>query len=288
MNLKERISAQLKRRKAQRRAGLTIAATLARHEALLSQQRLDALRSDALVRNPLLAHGAKVFSQNDEDGLIEEICRRIGLPGPGAFLELGVGDGAENNTLNLLVQGWRGVWLGGVPLAGERLSDRLRFRRFWIDRDNVAPAVREELAALGIAQPDVASLDLDGNDWYFAQAMLQAALRPALFVVEYNATFRPETHWVMPYDAAHQWDGSAYFGASLAAFQVLFDAHDYRLVACNVTGANAFFVRREFDAAFADIPSDWRALYMPPNYLPYSGGGHPHGPRFVAAMLAGG
>jgi len=288
MSLKERISAQLKRRKATRRAGLTIAAALLRHEALLAQQRLDGLRNEAIARNPLLAHGAKVFSQNDEDGLIEEICRRIGLRAPGSFLELGVGDGAENNTLNLLVQGWRGVWLGGVPLASERLSDRLRFRRFWIDRDNVAAAIREELAALGVDQPDVASLDLDGNDWHLAQAMLQASLRPALFVVEYNASFRPETHWVMPYDAKHEWDGSAYFGASLAAFQSLFDAHGYRLVACNVTGANAFFVRREFDAAFADIAQDWRTLYMPPNYLPYTGGGHPHGPRFITAMLAGG
>lgn len=288
MSLKNRVSTYLKRRKAIRRAGLVATATLARQESLLGQQRFDALRAQALARNPLLAFGAKVFSQNDEDGLIEEICRRVGLTGPASFVELGVGDGAENNTLNLLVQGWRGVWLGGVALAGARLSERLRFRQCWIDRDSLVPALREELAVLQVAQPDVASLDLDGNDWHFAQVMLEAGIRPALFVVEYNATFRPGTHWVMPYDATHQWDGSAYFGASLAAFQALFEAQGYRLVACNITGANAFFVRSEFDAAFADVPADWRALYMPANYLPYPGGGHPHGPRFIEAMLAGG
>ncbi len=288
MSLPKQLSAWWKRRKAVRRAGLTVAANLARTELLLAQARFDALRADAVPRNPLLAFGAKVFSQNDEDGLIEEICRRMGLGPSSAFVELGVGDGAENNTLNLLVQGWRGVWLGGVALASDRLSEQLRFRRCWIDRDNVVALVRDALAAAGVTQPDVVSLDLDGNDWHLAEALLDAALRPALFVVEYNATFRPGTRWVMPYDAAHQWDGSAYFGASLAAFQGLFDAHGYRLVACNLTGANAFFVRREFDLAFADVPADWRALYMPPNYLPYPGGGHPHGPRFIAALLAGG
>ena len=287
MSLPDRLSAYWKRRKAIRRSGLTVAATLARTEALLVQQRFDAIRAEALPRNPLLAFGAKVFSQNDEDGLIEEIVRRIGLSAPGAFLELGVGDGGENNTLNLLVQGWRGVWLGGVPLVQAELTPRLRFHRCWIDRDNVVPTARAELAAAGIAQPDVISLDLDGNDFHLAQAMLEAALRPALFVVEYNATFRPNTRWVMPYDAKHEWDGSAYFGASLAAFQVLFDAHGYRLVACNITGANAFFVRREFDAAFADVPADWRRLFMTAAYLPYAPAGHPQGPRFIAAVLSG-
>jgi hypothetical protein len=291
MPLTDRLSAWWRRRKAIHRAGLAVAAGLARQEPLLAQQRFDALRAQSVARNPLLAFGAKVFSQNDEDGLIEEICRRIDLGASGnsgSFVELGVGDGAENNTLNLLVQGWRGVWLGGVALASDRLSERLRFRQCWIDGESLVPTLREELAAAGIAHVDMASLDLDGNDWHFAQAMLDAAIRPALFVVEYNATFRPGTHWVMPYDAKHQWDGSAYFGASLAAFNALFDAHGYRLVACNLTGANAFFVRREFDAAFADVPANWRALYMPPNYLPYPGGGHPHGPRFIAAMLKGG
>lgn len=287
MNLTDKLSAYWQRRKAIQRSGLTVAATLARVESLLVQQRFDALRAEAVARNPLLAFGAKVFSQSDEDGLIEEITRRVGLGRSGTFLELGVGDGTENNTLNLLVQGWRGVWLGGVPLVAATLSERLRFHQCWIDLDNVVPTLRRELAAARIEQPDVISLDLDGNDFHLAKAMLEAALRPALFIVEYNATLRPSTRWAMPYDAAHRWDGSAYFGASLAAFHELLDAQGYRLVACNITGGNAFFVRREFDAAFADVPVDWRALFMPATYLPYAAGGHPQGPRFIASMLAG-
>src|SRR4029077_19911784 len=92
-----------------RRAALAPAASLARLEALAAAQRFEDLRRRCVADNPLLAWGAKHWSQNDEDGLIEEIVRRVRGDAPGAFLELGVGDGTENNTLNLLAKGWRGV-----------------------------------------------------------------------------------------------------------------------------------------------------------------------------------
>ena len=158
-------------------------------ERLLNAQQLRAAVRDAIGRSPLLMHGMKVYSQNDEDGLIEEILRRCELTAAGTFVELGVGDGTENNTLNLLLKGWRGVWLGGEPVAIQPDGRHLRFRQCWIDRDNAAHLVREELAALGVEQPDLVSLDLDGNDYHIADALLRAGLRPALWVAEYNARF---------------------------------------------------------------------------------------------------
>jgi hypothetical protein len=44
-----------------------------------------------------LRHGHKVFSQGDEDGIIAEIFSRVGTD-PKYFLEIGVGNGWENNT----------------------------------------------------------------------------------------------------------------------------------------------------------------------------------------------
>src|SRR4051794_18750785 len=52
--------------------------------------------------NPLVRSGAKYFSQNDEDGILLEILRRIGLE-KGVAAELGIGNGLENNTLILLM-----------------------------------------------------------------------------------------------------------------------------------------------------------------------------------------
>ena len=58
----------------------------------------------------LVKSGYRVYSQADEDGILHEIFRRIG-EGNRTFLELGVGNGLENNTLFLLVQGWSGIWM---------------------------------------------------------------------------------------------------------------------------------------------------------------------------------
>src|SRR5438132_2962278 len=138
MSLRQRLSRLARRWRAPRRSAIASAASLARLESLAALQRFDAVRARHVARNPLLAYGAKHYSQNDEDGLIEEItCRAVG-EAPGSFLELGVGDGVENNTLNLLAKGWRGVWLGGEPLAFGCDGTRLAFRQCWIDRDNIA------------------------------------------------------------------------------------------------------------------------------------------------------
>jgi len=62
----------------------------------------------------LLRFGFKAFSQNDEDGILEEIFRRIGTTSK-FFVEFGVESGVENNTRLLLLKSWSGVWLVGDP-----------------------------------------------------------------------------------------------------------------------------------------------------------------------------
>ena len=56
--------------------------------------------------------GYKVYSQNDEDGIIQEIFRRIGT-GTKEFIEFGVNNGLECNSHYLLHKGWHGLWLEG-------------------------------------------------------------------------------------------------------------------------------------------------------------------------------
>src|SRR5438552_2628789 len=57
-------------------------------------------------------YGSKVCSQYDEDGIIQEIFNRIGV-GARTFVEFGVENGLENNTLKLLMEGWSGLWIEG-------------------------------------------------------------------------------------------------------------------------------------------------------------------------------
>src|SRR5215211_5834044 len=62
----------------------------------------------------LLRYGFKVYSQNDEDGIIQEIFKRIGTTNK-TFIEFGVEAGSECNTAKLLLEGWRGLWIEAAP-----------------------------------------------------------------------------------------------------------------------------------------------------------------------------
>src|SRR5689334_17679655 len=68
-------------------------------------------------------YGFKVYSQNDEDGIIEELCRRLQIR-PGTFCEIGVESGLECNSLYLLHKGWRGVWLEADEQRRKEIEDK--------------------------------------------------------------------------------------------------------------------------------------------------------------------
>jgi hypothetical protein len=101
--------------------------------------RLQAEVRAAMPDNPA-ACGFKVYSQADEDGIIQEIAGRIGIE-RGTFVEIGCGDGRENNSHFLLLKGWRGVWVDGDPgnidpiRAELPLNGRLRLVEQMVTRD---------------------------------------------------------------------------------------------------------------------------------------------------------
>ncbi len=196
--------------------------------------------------------GYKVYSQSDEDGYIAEIFRRIGVTNR-CCIEIGAGDGRENNSVTLLMQGWTVRWVEAqhqlARAAQANFGEMLRNGRLvvvdaLIDRDNV-PAI---LASLDLpAEPDLLSIDIDGNDYHVWEAV--SSIRPRVVVIEYNAKYPPPLEWIMPYQARHGWDGTDHVGASLQSLANLAARKGYALVGCNITGVNAFFVRAELAAA---------------------------------------
>jgi len=213
--------------------------------------------------NPLLSPVQGYFSQSDEDGILERIFSRLSIQ-QGTFVELGVGDGLENNTLNLLLNGWSGIWFGGEKIElpkNHNFPDCLEFNNLWVDLDSLQKRVIPRISEAGPI--GFLSLDLDGNDYYFAQAILESGISPTVWLQEYNGNFSGSTFWIQDYDAKHQWREDIYFGASLIAYVQLFHKHGYSLIACNLLGINAFFVRNEFLEAFSDVPTEIDVLYNP-------------------------
>lgn len=222
--------------------------------------------------NPVLQGGA-VYSQFDEDGIIRECLRRIGLVTTlsRTFVEVGCADGLENNTHLLLLDGYRGIWIDGdgdkIRDIGQALGGTV-FEQLWIvesvvGRDSSPLLARRSRRFLGVESVDFYSLNIDGNDWHVLPQWLQA-LAPKLVCVEYNAKFPPPSRLVMRYDDGHSWRGNDYFGASLQSWVDRLASEGYTLVSCNLTGANAFFVRDDLLKHFTRYPID--TLFQPPRY----------------------
>ena len=93
--------------------------------------------------------------------------------------------------------------------------------------------------------PDVCSLDIDGNDYTIAEALLAAGLRPKIWVVEYNSTFGPERRVTIDYDDAFDFTAAhpsqLYYGVSIAGWRACLERHGYRFVSVERNGVNAFF-----------------------------------------------
>lgn len=246
----------------------------------------------AMPDNPVV-DGWSSFAQCDEDGVIRECLRRIETMTPCArtCIEIGCSDGLENNTHQLLLDGYTGVWIEGDANKAQFLSEhlgglefeRLRVKQSVVDQNNCSSLMREAQTFLGSADLDFLGLDIDGNDLHLTKSLL-SVFTPKLIVVEYNAKFPPPTTLVMRYNAQHEWSSDDYFGASLQAWVNELTA--YRLVGCNLSGVNAFFVRDDLSAAFTLYPIE--ALYQPPRYWLASGSpGHPNSLKWLKQSLAG-
>jgi hypothetical protein len=236
---------------------------------IMHRHHLTTLLSTDRYRDPkrLPAHGFKAYSQNEEDGIIQEIFRRIGTTNK-RFVEMGCADGLENNTTYLLLSGWSGLWFDGneahIVDVEKRFqpflsSGTLRARAARVDAENV-----NALLADVPDEIDLFSLDIDGNDFWVWQNIER--LKPRVAVIEYNGTFRPPIAAVAPYDPKFQWDFTGYFGASLKALELLGRQKGYSLVGCNLTAANAFFVRDDLVGSHFREPFTAENHYESPAY----------------------
>jgi len=90
---------------------------------------------------------------------------------------------------------------------------------------------------------------------------------------------RPPLSLTVPYQANRSGDGTNFFGASLEALVRLGAAKGYRIVGCNISGSNAFFVRADLCADHFVEPATAEEHYEPPRHffsLLFAG---PHAPK---------
>lgn len=240
---------------------------LAGYEA---RREMDMLLARLADKPQRLEHfGYKVYSQNDEDGIIEEMFRRLNVQA-GRFVEIGVENGLECNSLFLLHKGWRGVWIDGnskqKPVIESRFADLFHSKRLSLHIGFVtAENINELLLALHPSEQelDFLSIDIDGMDIYLLKAL---SAKPKVICIEYNSKFPSHVSKAPVYNPTNGWRGTDYMGSSLLALNEVASENGYTLVGSNLVGINAFFVRSDLVGELFVDAGDVSSLYNPPRY----------------------
>jgi len=216
---------------------------------------------------------SSLHSQNGEDGIIRYIFSVIGFESR-YFVEFGFGAHQCNSLRLLLHESFEGLLMDGseeqcrifnLSCKKMQLNSVLAVNAF-IDVTNL-----QKLIVLNDVpdQIDFLSIDVDGNDYWLWEIL--DCINPRVVCIEYNSGIGPEYSWSIPYSAdferfsAHP---SGFFaGASLKALESLGQRKGYRLVACDSTGTNAFFIRKDISAKEIITLSSKEAFYPHLNWL---------------------
>ena len=196
-------------------------------------------------------HEASLFSQNGEDGIIRYIFSQIGFESR-YFVEFGFGAHQCNSLRLILHEHFKGLMMDGseeqcrifnLTCKAKGISDVHAVNAF-INRDNLEHLIRSNNVP---AEIDFLSIDVDGNDYWFWRCL--QCINPRVICIEYNSGIGSKYSWTIPYNkeferfSAHP---SGFFaGASIKALESLGEKKGYRLIGCDTTGTNAFFLRND-------------------------------------------
>jgi hypothetical protein len=190
-----------------------------------------------------------IYSQNGEDGVIEELCRRLKILS-GSFVEFGAWDGIFlSNTYNLLKNGWNGVYIEGDTDKYHQLVNNLASFQDAIVTMNayVEPVGENSLdnllkKTLLKTDFDLLSIDIDSLDWYIWRSLIN--YQPKIVVIEINSAIPVGIYQTHRDERIH--------GSSFTSMVDLAAKKGYALV-CH-TG-NLIFVRNDFVVKL-DLPAE--------------------------------
>ena len=212
------------------------------------------LPAEGSVPFNLAAQRFKLRSQHEEDGYLLALLGEVGAGGR-RFVEIGCGRSGGNAAVLAFELGWGGLMVDANQPSLEHLSMRLAHNSAiqCVVAEVQPETVNALLAEHGYGgEVDLLSIDIDGYDyWVFKELEV---CRPRVLMLEYNAGFGPTRSVTIPRDAVLVDAPKGYSGASLAALTALAAHKGYRLVACEYSGVNAFYLRNDVAPAIPAQP----------------------------------
>lgn len=208
------------------------------------------------ITPPTITSFAKsIYSQDGEDGMLEEILLRIESQTPidKWCVEFGALDGVRfSNTYNLIKgKGYRAILIEGDKKKYKKLcenipqKDVIKLCRFV----TLEGSSSLENILCGTSIPigfDFLSIDIDGCDYHIFNSL--NAYKPKVICIEFNPNIPNEIEFVQPADFSVKQGSSAKSTILLAA------SKGYFLTAC--TASNLIFVRNEFKTSVGESTID--------------------------------
>ncbi len=184
-----------------------------------------------------------IESQWGEDGIIEEIFKRIG-DGNKTCVEFGAYDGSHlSNTWNLWFnKNWKALLIEGDTARANRLkkytADRANVKAvqafvsyLYNDKNTIDAIMKREWSE--VKNVDLMSIDVDGDDYYIFQSITK--YNPRVAIIEYNPTIPAHLDIVQK--------SGQYFGVSASMLVKLAKLKGYSLI--EMVGTNCFFIKDE-------------------------------------------
>ena len=193
----------------------------------------------------MTARRFKLFSQNEEDGMTLALLETAGVVNR-TFVEIGSGASGGNSGMLSREFGWRGLMVDSDAEKIARARDKFgsnphaSFEAIAVTPENVDALIERH----GLAgEVDLFSLDIDSFDYWVLEGM--TACKPRVMILEYNANFGPQKSLTIAPDTDLGRAPKGFHGASLQALTKLAARKGYKLLACDESGTNAFFLRED-------------------------------------------
>lgn len=190
--------------------------------------------------------GYNIESQWGEDGILEELFKRIG-EGNKTCIEFGAYDGPHlSNTWNLWFnKKWKALLIEGNPSRANKLKEYTKshphvkaIEAFVANSGDKSIESIIDKEWKGTPKIDLISIDIDGNEYYILESLEK--YKPRVIVIEYNPTIPPHLEIIQKPDQ--------YFGSSASSITKLAEKKGYKLV--EMVGTNCFFVQ---DAEYGKV-----------------------------------
>ena len=192
-----------------------------------------------------------VFSQFNEDIILQYLIKYLKIK-KFNFIEIGVENYDEANTRLILEKdNWNGMVIDSSKRNIEFIKSQDYYWRHslsainqFVTTENVNDIILENNF---LDQVGVLSIDIDGNDLWVWDSI--KVIKPDIVILEYNSKFGMNNSYSIKYDKNFKRNFTGIekiiYGASLKALMKVSLKKSYHLVATNLNGNNAFFIREE-------------------------------------------